>query len=103
MSIALDDFGTGYSSLSYLNRLPINTIKLDRSFIQDLCTDWTDAVITACVITLAQTLGLKVVAEGVETQAQIDMLREHECDEIQGAFFSMTLAPGAAREWIEQT
>lgn len=90
-TIAIDDFGTGYSSLVYLKRLPIDTLKIDKEFVGDLSRDPDDAAITTTVITMAHSLGLKVVAEGVETQEQMDYLREHGCDAIQGYWLSPPL------------
>ena len=92
ISIAVDDFGTGYSSLSYLRRLPINVIKIDRSFIESVTNNPDDAAITAGIIALAKSLKLKLVAEGVETLAQLEFLRAHQCDEMQGYLFSPALA-----------
>ncbi len=97
ISIALDDFGTGYSSLNYLKRFPIDIIKIDRSFIGDLSTGSDEAAIVRAIISLARTLNIKVVAEGVETAAQLDFLRQHQCDEAQGYFVGRPL-PAAEYE-----
>ncbi|BBP03013.1 EAL domain-containing protein [Sulfuriferula plumbiphila] len=91
MRIFIDDFGTGYSSLSYLKRLPIDTIKIDKSFVGDITTDQDDAAIVAAIIAMAHSLRLKVVAEGVETQEQFDFLLERGCDAMQGYFYSKPL------------
>lgn len=89
--ISMDDFGTGYSSLSYLKRFPIDTIKIDRSFVNDIDTSPDDAEIIHTIINMGQTLNRKVIAEGVETQEQLDILKSYNCDEIQGYFFSRPL------------
>ncbi len=91
IEISIDDFGTGYSSLSYLKRLPIDTLKIDKSFVQDVTTDPDDAAIVAAIITMAHTLKLKVVAEAVETVEQLEFLRSLKCDRMQGYLFSKPL------------
>jgi diguanylate cyclase (GGDEF)-like protein/PAS domain S-box-containing protein len=94
--LSIDDFGTGYSSLSYLRRFPINKVKIDQSFVKDEKA----GVIVTTIISLARNLNLKVIAEGVETKEQLNLLREHSCDEAQGFFFSPALAPGAFEELL---
>lgn len=91
LHITLDDFGTGYSSLEYLKRLPLSALKVDRSFVQDLPTCREDEAIVGAIITLAKNLGMRVTAEGVETQAQTDLLRRLGCDTFQGYYFSRPL------------
>ena len=100
IKLAIDDFGTGYSSLSYLRQFPVDKLKIDRSFVQHLGVNQDDALITAAIISLAKTLNLKVIAEGVESEQQMSFLRQHHCDEIQGYYFSRPLpADEAARRW----
>jgi diguanylate cyclase (GGDEF)-like protein len=91
--VAIDDFGTGYSNLSYLSRFPIDALKIDRSFVSEVATDQQHALLAKAVISLGHSLRLKVVAEGVETAEQLDFLRHHGCDEVQGYFFSKPVPP----------
>jgi len=101
--LAIDDFGTGYSSLAYLKRLPITTLKIDKTFITDLNRDPDDTAITTTVITMAHSLGLTVVAEGVETETQLRFLDHFRCDEVQGYWLSRPVDPdtclGFLRDW----
>jgi EAL domain-containing protein (putative c-di-GMP-specific phosphodiesterase class I) len=93
VKLALDDFGTGYSSLSYMRRYPIDTLKIDQSFVRDLVTDEADASVVNAVINMGKALHMNVIAEGVETAAQLAFLETHECPEAQGYFFSHPVAP----------
>jgi len=96
--IAIDDFGTGYSSLAYLKRFPAQAVKIDRSFVSGLPLDRDDAAITQAVIAMAHSLGLEVVAEGVETQAQLDYLRGLSCDEVQGYLIGRPMAASLLKQ-----
>jgi EAL domain-containing protein (putative c-di-GMP-specific phosphodiesterase class I) len=97
--IAIDDFGTGYSSLAYLKGLPVNDLKIDKSFVRNLVTDQVDAAICEAVLSLAHEVGLKVTAEGVETTEQLDWLRARGCDVAQGYLIAR---PMSAREILKR-
>jgi EAL domain-containing protein (putative c-di-GMP-specific phosphodiesterase class I) len=99
--ISIDDFGTGYSSLSYLKRFPIDVLKIDQSFVRDIPNDEDDAAIASTIITMAHSLGLKVVAEGVETLEQLNFMREHRCDAMQGYHLSKPLPPEQFAEFLK--
>jgi len=88
LKVSIDDFGTGYSSISYLKHFPADVLKIDRAFVKDLPDDEQDATITNAIILLAKALNLGIVAEGVETKAQLEWLRDKDCDQIQGYLFS---------------
>jgi len=87
LKVSIDDFGTGYSSLSYLQRLPISTLKIDRSFLNDVQSENDDAPIITTIIGMAKNLKLNVIAEGIETSQQFEFLKKHQCDQAQGYFF----------------
>jgi diguanylate cyclase (GGDEF)-like protein/PAS domain S-box-containing protein len=103
LKLAIDDFGTGYSSLSYLKQFPVGKLKIDRAFIRDVAVSADDAAITTAIISMAKSLNLKVIAEGVETEAQMSFLRAHQCDEIQGYYFSKPLAADQVADKLRGT
>jgi EAL domain-containing protein (putative c-di-GMP-specific phosphodiesterase class I) len=103
MSVSIDDFGTGYSSLYYLKTFPINTLKIDRSFIKDITTDANGAQIVETIILMAHNLGIGVVAEGVETREQLDLLQNFGCDLIQGYYYSPPLPLKGLLEYLKTT
>jgi len=102
IKISVDDFGTGYSSLAYLKRFPIDALKIDRAFIRDVTTSPDDAAITLAIIGLAHSLKLKVIAEGVETEDQLNFLSSHACDEIQGYYFAKPVAPAELEAMLRE-
>jgi EAL domain-containing protein (putative c-di-GMP-specific phosphodiesterase class I) len=101
IGFALDDFGTGYSSLTYLKRLPVETLKIDRSFVRDMLTDRDDLAIVKGVIALAKAFQRQVIAEGVETQSQMDRLKLFGCDCVQGFGIARPMPADDFHAWIE--
>ncbi|MBZ2207234.1 EAL domain-containing protein [Massilia sp. R798] len=102
VNLSIDDFGTGYSSLSYLSRFPIDVLKIDRSFVTNITRDANDAALVASIINLAHNLKLAVIAEGVETEEQLDYLRRHGCDEMQGYYISRPLPADQFERFLRQ-
>jgi diguanylate cyclase (GGDEF)-like protein/PAS domain S-box-containing protein len=101
MLVAVDDFGTGYSSLNYLKNLPIDILKVDQTFSRDVCDDENDAAIVETILQLAKSLGLETIAEGVEEESQLNFFEAHDCDNVQGYFFSKPLAEAELLEYIK--
>ena len=99
--ISVDDFGTGYSSLSYLKRLPLDTLKIDREFVQDLTLDTEDFIIVKSIVDLGHSLGLKIIAEGIETSAQLKILQDLGCDFGQGYYFQKAVPASDVAQCFE--
>ena len=102
VTLSVDDFGTGYSSLNYLKKLPIDKLKIDRSFVKDIGIDTNGEAIVKAILALAHSLNLEVVAEGVEEQHHVDFLREYGCEQLQGYFFSKPLCVEEISELLRQ-
>jgi diguanylate cyclase (GGDEF)-like protein len=101
VQVAIDDFGTGYSSLSYLRRFPLDALKIDQSFIRQITTIPDETVIVSAIISMGQSLNLRIIAEGVETEDQLDFLKAHKCDEAQGFYFSRPVPPQQIASFLE--
>ena len=100
--VALDDFGTGYSSLAYLSQLPVDVLKIDKSFVSQLATSHQSVSIASAIIQLGKSLQMGLIAEGVETQGQVDQLLGMGCNTMQGYFYSKPMAADALLVWLEQ-
>jgi sensor c-di-GMP phosphodiesterase-like protein len=101
ITIAIDDFGTGYSSLSYLKDLPIDKLKIDKSFVDELPYNASDVAIAKTIISLAHNLGLDLIAEGVETKEQLEFLQKNGCPNIQGFYFSKPLNADKMKQFLQ--
>ena len=99
--LAIDDFGTGYSSFTYLRRFPVDALKLHQSFVHDITEDLADATIVSAMISIGKSLNQRVIAEGIETRAQLEFLKRHDCDEGQGYYFSPPVSAEQAGKLLE--
>ena len=102
VSLSIDDFGTGYSSLSYLKRFAVDKLKIDQSFVRELLTDQSDAAIVHAIIQMAHNLGLRTIAEGVETAAVLEQLQAYGCDEVQGYYLAKPMPADAFMLYLQQ-
>ena len=100
IKVSIDDFGTGYSSMTYLKRFPLDSLKIDRSFIMDTPDNSEDVAIAQAIIALGHSLNLRVIAEGVETEEQYEFLKEQGCDEVQGYLVSRPVPEDTFRQWL---
>jgi EAL domain-containing protein (putative c-di-GMP-specific phosphodiesterase class I) len=100
ISLLIDDFGTGHSSLNYLKRFPVDGVKIDRSFVANVTTSPDDAAIASAIVAMAHSLNLTVIAEGVDTQAQLDFLRDIGCDQVQGFLISPPVSAEELAEYL---
>ena len=100
--VSLDDYGTGYATLTHISQLPVSELKIDRSFVTDLTADTRNFAIVLSTVQMGHRLGMTVVAEGVETMAELDAVRESGCDEVQGYYFSKPMAAGEVQQWMRQ-
>jgi len=100
IGVSVDDFGTGYSSLSYLKKFPLDSLKIDKSFVMDIPNDKDDMMITSAILSMAKSLNLQVIAEGVENQQQVDFLKQHKCDLMQGYYFSRPIPADAFESFL---
>jgi EAL domain-containing protein (putative c-di-GMP-specific phosphodiesterase class I) len=99
--LSLDDFGTGYSSLRYLKQFPVDTLKIDKSFVREVPHEAGDSTVVEAIIAMAHRLGLQVVGEGIETEEQLNFLQSHGCDFGQGFYFSRPISAAAFRRWLD--